>query len=386
MTGIPGVALSGAKPRLLTIALLVVLGSCWGLYYPIFKFAVRSGLPYSGIMMAITGGVAIALLAVAFARGRPPVFRRHTGRFYLVCAMLGYLVPYAFALFATSRVDAAVLTLIGATSPIITLCLAALTRTERMTGRRLLSIALGAASVAILVIPEASFAGDTVLVGMLAGFGVPLSYSSYHVFVSRHWPVGFEFLPGRLGRSGAGAADHAAGAVLLRRDVRLHRRLDQRPLGDPGGDRIHHPHLLALFRDHPPGRPRLRLPGEFRHRLRRRDLGHDLAGREAEPVALGQPGAADRLAGGARRESAEDGEDLTPQPLFVIPAKALSPVHNSLFARLRDAMAAGVCGSNGILKIRPQRKEFDHPHPGPPPSKRGPIGPQGAGEERSGGD
>ncbi len=192
MTGIPGLALSGAKPRLLTVALLVLLGSCWGLYYPIFKFAVRSGLPYSGIMMAITGGVAIALLAVAFARGRPPVFRRHTGRFYIVCAMLGYLVPYAFALFATSRVDAAVLTLIGATSPIITLCLAALTRTERMTGRRLLSIALGAASVAILVIPEASFAGDTVLVGMLAGFGVPLSYSSYHVFVSRHWPVGFD--------------------------------------------------------------------------------------------------------------------------------------------------------------------------------------------------
>ena len=62
-------------------------------------------------MMAITGGVALMLLAVAFARGRPPVFRRHTGRFYLVCAMLGYLVPYAFALFATSRVDAAVLTL-----------------------------------------------------------------------------------------------------------------------------------------------------------------------------------------------------------------------------------------------------------------------------------
>jgi drug/metabolite transporter (DMT)-like permease len=153
---------------------------------------VRSGLPYSGIMMAITGGVALMLLAVAFARGRPPVFRRHTGRFYLVCAMLGYLVPYSFALFATSRVDAAVLTLIGATSPIITLCLAALTRTERMTGRRLLSIVLGAASVAILIIPQASFASDTVLAGMLAGFGVPLSYSSYHVFVSRHWPVGFD--------------------------------------------------------------------------------------------------------------------------------------------------------------------------------------------------
>ena len=49
-------------------------------------------------------------------------------------------------------------------------------------------------------------------------------------------------------------------------------------------------------------------------------------------------------------------------------------------------MVIRVRGSNGILKKRLQRKEYGHPHPGPPPSKRGPIGPQGAGEERSGGD
>jgi drug/metabolite transporter (DMT)-like permease len=189
-TGIETAA--GARPRLLTLALLVLLGACWGLYYPIFKFAVRSGLPYSGIIMAITGGVALSLLAVTLVRRRPPLFGRRTGRFYLVCAMLGYLVPYSFALFATSRVDAAVLTLIGATSPIITLCLAAVTRTERMTGRRAASIALGAASVLVLVAPQAHFAGSAVLAGMLAGFCVPLSYSTYHVFVSRNWPPGFD--------------------------------------------------------------------------------------------------------------------------------------------------------------------------------------------------
>src|SRR6185312_5726167 len=40
-----------------------------------------------------------------------------------------------------------------------------------------------------------------------------------------------------------------------------------------------------------------------------------------------------------------------------------------------------VRGSIGVWPYRLQRKEYGHPHPGPPPSKRGPIGPQGAGEE-----
>ena len=79
-------AAGSAKSQLLTLAMLVVLGACWGLYYPIFKFAVRSGLPYSGLIVAITGGVAAALLAITLLRRRLPIFRRSTGRFYLVCA------------------------------------------------------------------------------------------------------------------------------------------------------------------------------------------------------------------------------------------------------------------------------------------------------------
>src|SRR5215468_11711523 len=155
MTSAIATAGGPARPKPITLALLVLLGSCWGLYYPIFKFAVRSGLSHSGIIMAITGGVAAALLAVTLVRRRPPVFARRTGRFYFVCALLGYLVPYTFAIIASSRVDAGVLTLIGATSPILTLCLASATGTERLTARRLLSIALGAASVLILVAPQA---------------------------------------------------------------------------------------------------------------------------------------------------------------------------------------------------------------------------------------
>ena len=38
---------------LLPLVLLIILGLSWGLHFPIFKFAARSGLPYSGIAGAI---------------------------------------------------------------------------------------------------------------------------------------------------------------------------------------------------------------------------------------------------------------------------------------------------------------------------------------------
>jgi drug/metabolite transporter (DMT)-like permease len=179
-----------AAASLLPIALLVVLGLSWGLHFPILKFAARSGLPYSGIAAAATCGVAFALLAACLVRRRLPVFGRGYLRFYLVCALLGYLVPYFLALFAAGRIDAGMLTLVGSTSPIFTLCLAAVVGAERVTTIRLFGILLGVISVAFLIVPQASLFGVTVLTAIFAALGIPLSYSSYHVYLSKHWPAG----------------------------------------------------------------------------------------------------------------------------------------------------------------------------------------------------
>ena len=187
----PSLALPTRRTTLLPLVLLVILGTSWGLHFPILKFAARSGLPYSGIAAATICGVALALLAISLARGRLPVFRPRTIRFYFVCAFLGYLVPYFLALFATGRIDADIVTLITSTSPIITLCLAALVGIERVSAIRVLGIGLGLVSVLFLIVPQARI-DAAALTAMILAFGVPVSYSSYHVYLSKRWPPGFD--------------------------------------------------------------------------------------------------------------------------------------------------------------------------------------------------
>lgn len=186
----PSLALPARRIAVLPLVLLVILGSSWGLHFPMLKFAARSGLPYSGIAAATICGVALALLAISLARGRLPAFRPRTIRFYLVCAFLGYLAPYFLALFATGRIDAGMMTLIGSTSPIITLCLAALAGVERISAIRVVGIGLGLASVLVLIVPQAGRIDGVALTAMILAFGVPASYSSYHVYLAKRWPPG----------------------------------------------------------------------------------------------------------------------------------------------------------------------------------------------------
>jgi drug/metabolite transporter (DMT)-like permease len=188
----PSLALPRRRTALLPLVLLIILGTSWGLHFPILKFAARSGLPYSGIAAATICGVALALLAISLARGRLPVFRPRTIRFYFVCAFLGYLVPYFLALFATGRIDAGIVTLITSTSPIITLCLAALVGIERVSAIRVLGIGLGLTSVLFLIVPQVDRVDAVALTAMILAFGVPISYSSYHVYLSKRWPPGFD--------------------------------------------------------------------------------------------------------------------------------------------------------------------------------------------------
>ena len=169
---------------------LIFLGSSWGLYFSLLKIAVLSGIPYLGIATLITSGVCIGMLAIAVVRKRKPVFSRQNIVFYVVCALLGYLVPMIVELLVIGHMPASVLTLIVCLSPMATLIFARLMRTDTINLRRISGMAIGMAAIFGVLLPDAHNSAGVAWHWLILATVVPCSYALYHNYISRYWPEG----------------------------------------------------------------------------------------------------------------------------------------------------------------------------------------------------
>jgi drug/metabolite transporter (DMT)-like permease len=84
----------------LSLFLLLVLGTNWGLGFSLGKFGVTGGLhPLAYAFWQCAGGGAV-LVAISLFRGRlPPVDWRHL-RYYLICGVTNIAMPNFIALTA----------------------------------------------------------------------------------------------------------------------------------------------------------------------------------------------------------------------------------------------------------------------------------------------
>lgn len=139
--------------RWLPLIYLVILGAGWGLHFSLIKIAAESGLSYSGIAAITTGGVASLLLIIAAIRRRPTNTDATHLRFYFICAVLGYVIPFFLELYSAAHLSASVLTLVISSTPLFTVALAIAVRSDTVTARRMLGIGAGAVSVALLLVP-----------------------------------------------------------------------------------------------------------------------------------------------------------------------------------------------------------------------------------------
>lgn len=192
------------KRQLALAGLIVVLGSVWGLNVSLMKAAAQSGIPYTLLAaLTIIGNVVIF---AAFSRifvGRIRIVPR-LWWFFAACGGLGYVLPFFLELFAVPRIGAAPLAIVIALAPMLTLLIAALTGTERLSLRRIAGIGLGFASVSLLAAQDLGSLKGAFGLGLLAAIVVPFTYGSYHVFIARFWPDDMEPFEIAFGESLAG--------------------------------------------------------------------------------------------------------------------------------------------------------------------------------------
>ncbi|MEA2782012.1 MAG: hypothetical protein QOK29_3556 [Rhodospirillaceae bacterium] len=174
------VARHGTAERAKARASVVLLGLLWGLNWPAVRIALGDLTPWS-LRASCLGVGALAVFALARLRRRPLTVPPGRPRLHL--AVLGLLnvaffnLLIAFSQLATATSRAAIVTY---TMPIWTTLLARLVLGERLTRRRILALALGAAGIAILSLPLAT-AGFPV--GILYALGAGLSWAAGTVYL-----------------------------------------------------------------------------------------------------------------------------------------------------------------------------------------------------------
>lgn len=180
--------------RLWPYLVVLLIGVVWGATFSLAKIATEGGAHPLGLSLwqGLLGGA--LLTALAFLRRRPPVLgRRHLG-FYLICALLGTVVPGTLLFYAAPHLPAGVLSITVATVPMLTYAIIAVLKIEHLSGRRLIGLVLGLAAILLVVGPESSLPSRAMVPWVLIAVLSAASYAAEGVFIAERRPPGSDAL------------------------------------------------------------------------------------------------------------------------------------------------------------------------------------------------
>lgn len=183
------------------LIVLLLMGMTWGLQFAMLKLAVERGHPELNVLL-----MALVLLSIVYAvlvvlRGR--MFRPTVEHlvFFVVIAILGYILPMGATLYAAPYMPAGIITLLASLSPIATFAVAIGLRTESVSRIRIWAMLLGCVSALLVLGPQAELPGYGALGWMLLVLIIPVCYGVESIYVAARWPKGLGVLELGLGEA-----------------------------------------------------------------------------------------------------------------------------------------------------------------------------------------
>src|SRR5215467_7361830 len=159
------------------LAMLIALSLLWGASFLFIKVAVRELTPAT----LITGRLGLAALTLAalvpFMVGTGETARqlRDNAWWLLVVALVNTAIPFWLLSWGETRIDSGLASIIQASVPIFNALIAfGFFPSERVTGRRLVGVAIGFVGVALLVgvQPHGKLLGALAVVGMALCYAI----------------------------------------------------------------------------------------------------------------------------------------------------------------------------------------------------------------------
>ena len=169
---------------------LLFLGVIWGYSISLAKMAMSGGAHPFGVTMWTSLIGAGFLLTLNAARRQPISVKSDVMWLYVVCGLLGTVVPAILFFYAASRVPAGVLSITVTLAPILTFLFAALMGLERFASLRVLGVVCGAVAVVLLVGPETSLPDPSTVPWVLLACGAGACYAVENMILTLRMPRG----------------------------------------------------------------------------------------------------------------------------------------------------------------------------------------------------
>ena len=184
---------------MLPVALLLALGSLWGLSPAFTKFLSLEGIPPIGVVFWQTLIAGTGLLVMCRIRGVAIGLSRRHLFYYGVMGAAGIALPNSNMVFVLGHIPAGLMSVIIVTAPVITYVVAVVIRLEIIDARRAGGVALGFIGAAVLVLPKGSLPSPEMLPFALFAFITPLAWALTSVYAEAARPHGADSMTLAMG-------------------------------------------------------------------------------------------------------------------------------------------------------------------------------------------
>ncbi len=176
--------------KLWNLAVLLLLGVLWGLAFSLARMSTETGIhPIAINYWTCLIGALLLVLYCVVTRQRVPL-QRNFLFLYIVCGVLGSVIPGTLYFYAASHVSAGVLSITVATVPLVTFVGAAMFGIETPSLIRVTGVIFGIISIALLVLPGTSLPNPSAALWVLVMVVAASCYAAENLIIAARTPAG----------------------------------------------------------------------------------------------------------------------------------------------------------------------------------------------------
>jgi drug/metabolite transporter (DMT)-like permease len=167
---------------------LLFLGISWGITFSLAKMATEANAHPLGITYWQSLIGAVILVSFAVVTRKSFQLEQNFISLYLVCGLLGSVIPGILYFYAASHVSPGVLAITIATVPIFTFVTAVVMGIEHRSILRMIGVLFGVVSIVLLVGPSESLPDRSAIPWILAAIGASLSFTGENLVIALRLP------------------------------------------------------------------------------------------------------------------------------------------------------------------------------------------------------